>query len=1218
MQPILRSLVDFTARDRELLAALQGAGEAERRRVTIAGLNPAAAALLVSALAGRSPGGKVLLLVPGEKEAETFRADLSFALSALRGPAARVHLFPSLEADPYQELAPHLMVACERVQALRALREPGEAIVVAPTRALIYPLAPAPAFDVYRFDLGERQPLRPDDLSGFLLEAGYLRVDLVSTMGEFSRRGGIIDFLPPGGGPVRVEFWGEEVESLRTFDPGTQRSTGRLPSAAVPPVREYPWSPAALERLRAALESRRAAWKPPAARRHPFEKDDLLARIEALASGRTFGGMEACVRLAETRPASLFDYAPEALLVSWEEGQILSDLESVYVEMHASFDLSEDFGMPPPSDLLLPREVLEPRAKQARVRLSELALDEGRPLPLRVPCVPARPYKGRIQDLAADLKQAPPATATLFLMESPGRIERLREVLGEYDLPAAVVTEAGPPAPAAAAPAGGALPLAPAAPPLAPAAAPGLVIAAGRLSQGFTLPRIGLQILTEREVFGEHAEREARRPRVTAFSPGFRDLKVGDLVVHVEHGIGKYAGIARVGEDGSARDFMLLTYEAGDRLYVPIDRLDLVQRYSGVHGQKAKLDRLGGPGWERTKRKVRKAMREMAQDLLQLYAGRAAARGHAFSPDTAWQREFEDAFPYEETSDQEKAIRDVRADMEKDLPMDRLICGDVGFGKTEVAMRAAFKAVMEGKQVAVLCPTTVLAFQHLNTFRERFSSWPAAIEMISRFRSPREQKAVLVAVAAGKVDVLIGTHRLLSKDVKFGDLGLLVVDEEQRFGVAHKEAIKAMKKDVDVLTLTATPIPRTLQMSLAGIRDMSVIETPPENRLAIQTSIVPFRDGVIAAAIRHELKRGGQVYFVHNRVESIASMAGFIRKVVPEARLGVAHGRLGEGTLERTMIAFLNGEFDLLLATTIIENGLDIPRVNTIIVNRADRFGLAQLYQLRGRVGRSDRRAFAYLLVPARQGLTPVARRRLKALQEFSELGSGFRVAAMDLEIRGAGNLLGAEQSGHIAAVGFEMYCRLLEQTIREMKGEAPRPETRAQINLGVDIKIPEESIPDFNERLALYKRISTAPGEEELARIKDEIRDLYGGVPPQAVSLVALATLRLLADRLGVRTIDFSAGRVQVRFAEGTPVSPEGLVRLAAGRPGASLSPQGVLRLDLEGAAAAGVSAGTSRPAADLWRIEAVHDLLKSFGAGGSMRPASQPTAVGPPNGDR
>ena len=547
--------------------------------------------------------------------------------------------------------------------------------------------------------------------------------------------------------------------------------------------------------------------------------------------------------------------------------------------------------------------------------------------------------------------------------------------------------------------------------------------------------------------------------------------------------------------------------------------------------------------------------------------------------------------------------------------MDRLICGDVGFGKTEVAMRAAFKAVMDGKQVAVLCPTTVLAFQHLNTFRERFSSWPVSIEMISRFRSPREQKAILEAIAARKVDVLIGTHRLLSKDVIFHDLGLLVVDEEQRFGVAHKEAIKAMKKDVDVLTLTATPIPRTLQMSLAGIRDMSVIETPPENRLAIQTAIVPFREGVIAAAVRSELKRGGQAYFVHNRVESIGSMAKFIRRLVPEARLAVAHGQMSEGALERTMLSFLGGESDVLLATTIIENGLDIPRVNTIIVNRADRFGLAQLYQLRGRVGRSDRRAYAYLLVPARKALTPIARRRLKALQDFSDLGSGFRIAAMDLEIRGAGNLLGAEQSGHIGAVGFEMYCRLLERTVQEMKGETPRPEIKAQINLGVDIKIPEDYIPDFSERLVLYKKISSAADEEDLGHIRDEIRDLYGDIPSPAESLLALASVRLMADRLQIRAIDYASGRVQIRFTEDAPIDPEVVVRLAATRSGLSLLPSGVLRLRLDGT---GDPSGTIRPAVDQWRIAAVLNLLKSIRTGDSMPAASQPTAVGPSTEDR
>jgi transcription-repair coupling factor (superfamily II helicase) len=502
----------------------------------------------------------------------------------------------------------------------------------------------------------------------------------------------------------------------------------------------------------------------------------------------------------------------------------------------------------------------------------------------------------------------------------------------------------------------------------------------------------------------------------------------------------------------------------------------------------------------------------------------------------------------------------------------------------------------------------VLAFQHLSTFRARFSAWPVTIEMVSRFRPPRELRAILKAMEEGRIDVLIGTHRILSKDVRFRDLGLLVVDEEQRFGVAHKEAIKAMKRDVDVLTLTATPIPRTLQMSVAGIRDMSVIATAPENRLAIQTSIVPFREGVIAAALRHELKREGQVYLVHNRVESIGSMARLLGRVVPEARVGVAHGRMPEAALERTMLAFLAGEFDVLLATTIIENGLDIPRVNTIVVNRADRFGLAQLYQLRGRVGRSDRRAYAYLLVPAKTPLTPVARRRLKALQEFTELGSGFRIAAMDLEIRGAGNLLGAEQSGHIAAVGFEMYCQLLERTVREMKGEPPPPERVAQINLGADIKIPEETIPEFGDRLVLYKRISSAGDDEELERIREEIRDLYGGVPRQADNLLGVAAVRLLAGRLRVRSIDYGHGRVQVRFAEDAPVSPERLIGLATGRPGIQVSPGGALRIDLPPADAA----------ADARRIEAVRGVLRGLLPCDSIPVSSHSSAAAPPNGDR
>ncbi len=1204
MTPDLRAALDLPARDRDLAAAIEPLIRPGGGRVDLAGLGMSAAAVLLPALLARGGVGKILVVVPGETDAEPLRADLAFSAAVLRGARCRVAQFPPLEADPYQGMAPHLGVASERVLALRALRDTEEAIVVVPTRALIHPLPPPAMFDGFRMAIHQGESIRPDDLSQFLLAAGYVRVDLVTTMGEFSRRGGIVDFFAcDRPGPVRVEFWGEEIESLREFDPATQRSTGRIERTIVEPVREYRWDTAALDRLRVALEERRLARR--SSLRGLAAPDDLAERIEGLAAGRPFAGYEACLRLVEPAPATLFDYAPDALRVTWEQTQALSDLEKVYVDLHAAFDLAESFGLPPPEDLLLARDTLDPEIGRSRLRLAELPLGEsGRRRAIRIPCMPPRAYKGRLHDLAADLKAAADRT-TLILMDSLGRVERLDEVLRQYDLAPSVIGEKGVVADpgvrvdAGVVAAAGAMPGG-----HPPIGTPRLMIGIGRLSQGFVLPGAGIQVLTDREVFGEHVEREARPRKVAAFSAGFRDLKVGDMVVHVEHGIGRYAGIARVGEDGGGRDFMLLAYEGHDKLYVPVDRLDLVQRYSGVAGQKAHLDRLGTQGWEKTKKKVRRAVQEMAQELLQLYAARRAARGHAFAADGPWQKEFEDAFPFDLTPDQDRAVRDVKAGMEDDDPMDRLICGDVGFGKTEVAMRAAFKAVMEGKQVAILCPTTVLAFQHLNTFRERFSAWPVTVDMLSRFRSPREQRAIVQAAAQGKVDILIGTHRILSQDVRFHDLGLLVVDEEQRFGVAHKERMKTLKKDIDVLTLTATPIPRTLQMSLAGVRDMSVIATPPENRLAIQTSIVPFREGVIATAVRNELKRGGQVYFVHNRVESIGSVAKLLHKLVPEARVTVAHGQMSEALLEKTMMRFLGGEHDVLLATTIIENGLDIPRVNTIVVNRADRFGLAQLYQLRGRVGRSDRRAYAYLLVPARTPLQPLARRRLKALQEFSDLGSGFRVAAMDLEIRGAGNMLGREQSGQIAAVGFEMYCRLLDQTVREIKGEPAVPEIRAQINLGLDLKIPEAVVADFGDRLALYKRIASAADEDELGRLREEIADLYGSVPRQAENLLAVAALRQGADRLRIRSVDHASGRIQIRFGPDAAVAPDRLVEMAARRPGTSLTPDGVLRVDL---------GSPARAADESARIEAVRLVLQALGSCASIAALSQPSGAGP-----
>ena len=758
----------------------------------------------------------------------------------------------------------------------------------------------------------------------------------------------------------------------------------------------------------------------------------------------------------------------------------------------------------------------------------------------------------------SDIRAARAAGETvLFVAATPGRAERVVQVLSDYELlavPVFVDPHKRDHLEARGEMVHGA----------------SVLVATGDLSRGFRLPSAALRIFAETDVFEEERRPSDRRRAATkTFLSDFRDLKVGDYVVHVDHGIGVFVGLKQIAVDpygGPTQEFLELRYAGEDKLFVPVERLDLLQKYTGA-GRPA-LDRLGGTTWEKAKTRVKKAMRDMAEELLKLYAARKALAGHAFSPDTHWHEEFDAAFPYELTPDQQAAVEDIRRDMESTTPMDRLLCGDVGYGKTEVAMRAAFKSVMDGKQVAFLAPTTVLAFQHLKTLRERFAGFPVTVDMVSRFRTRGEIGQTLDDLIAGKVDIIVGTHRLLSKDVKFKDLGLLVVDEEQRFGVAHKERIKQMRRKVDVLTMTATPIPRTLNMSLVGIRDMSVIETPPKDRLAIQTNVVRFDQELIARAVRGELSRGGQVYFVHNRVESIFSIGQLLQRLVPEARVVVGHGQMSEDALERAMVDFVARKFDVLLATTIVENGLDIPNVNTIVINRADRYGLSQLYQLRGRVGRSDRPAYAYLLVPPGNTLSPVARKRLAAIREFSELGSGFRVAALDLEIRGAGNLLGGEQSGHIEAIGFEMYTKLLEQTVRELKGEEIEDETRATVNLGMDLRIDEEYVPEQNQRLGLYRRVASARSDAELDAIAGEVEDRYGPLPPEVLNLVDYGRIRVMADRLGVEKIDRQGSLVVLTFKGSNGPEPERVMRLLREQPDVTLSPPSGLKLDLSGAA--------------------------------------------------
>lgn len=748
-----------------------------------------------------------------------------------------------------------------------------------------------------------------------------------------------------------------------------------------------------------------------------------------------------------------------------------------------------------------------------------------------------RKFHGNVRDFAQTLKgENAKNEKHVIVIQSQGIAERFTEIMREFDV----------------------------------SVAPDSLVV-GDLSGGFEIPALNLTVYTETDIFGETTQAEYQKPKTKdqrprtnlgAFISDFRDLKIGDYVVHVDHGIGRFEGLQTISAQGAEREFMLLIYADNTKLFVPVERLDLVSRYSSGEGTQPTLDRLGGLGWQKTKAKAKRAMRDMADELLRLYAERKLVKGFSFSPDAPWQKEFEDAFPYQLTTDQAKAIDDTKDDMQTAVPMDRLIVGDVGYGKTEVAMRAAFKAVMDGKQVAVLTPTTVLAYQHFETFKQRFAAFPVSIELLSRFRSAREQKLVVESTEKGATDILIGTHRILSNDVKMPKLGLVVVDEEQRFGVAHKEKLKQLKKKVDVLTLSATPIPRTLNMSLLGMRDMSVIETPPRDRLAINTQVVQFSEGVIKSAIDLEMARNGQVFFIHNRVETIEAIAAHVKKIVPNARIVIAHGQMNEKEMEQAVLDFVDYKFDVLVATTIIENGIDIPRANTIIINRADNYGLSQLYQLRGRVGRSNRRAYAYLLIPSELELTPIARRRLSAIREFSDLGAGFRIAALDLELRGAGNILGGQQSGQLDALGFDLYTKMLERTISELKGETVEDEISVSINLGVDVSIPQDYINETSQRLRTYKRISSADREENLLRIYTEIQDRYGKIPESVNNLFDYARLRKLAEAMQIISVDRTNNGIAVKLSENAKVAPEKLMKILSDYEGSVFSPNGILRV--------------------------------------------------------
>lgn len=1060
------------------------------------------------------------------------------AYDALREwlPDLPVLLFPAHDTLPYELMVPGSAVLRQRLAALHALHPASTPpVLVAPVRALLQSTLSPAVLEHASITLQVGSEQSQERLLRLWLAQGYQPVQLVQQPGELVRRGGLVDLWSPADEqPLRIEWFGDELDSLRRFDPASQRSEQRLERATTLPPYEAPiWQADAVYPQLAGLDL--GSLRPEA--RLPWEQ--MLRRLASGEYAENWAVLAPFFRECD-HMGTLVSHLPAASLIAFDELALLAqaahDWHIRAEEQHAELLVSGELPPAYPRPYLLWEELIEQLlARHTSQTLLDLSNNELLPdlpglqhLPPRQ-TMPAPEFtagdrfggqlKRVVQDITTRLQQE-----QRVVLVSP-QAARLQELIATElnrttaDLPAA------------------------------------LMMVHGALDEGWHLADRQTTLYTDTEIFGwrqrrSQAQRQQRKQRTAEERAAFlRGLKTGDYVVHIEHGIAVYEGLLKRTVAGIEREYLGLRYAAGDRLYVPVDQVDRVARYIGAGDAAPQLTRLGTQEWERTKRKARAAVRDLADELLAIYARRQAEQGFQFEPDNEWQHELEESFGFIETPDQLRALIDVKHDMESPAPMDRLICGDVGFGKTEVALRAAFKAVQSGKQVAVLVPTTVLAQQHYSTFRERMASFPVAVEMLSRFRTPREQSQIVQRTLRGEVDILIGTHRLLSKDVVFKELGLLIIDEEQRFGVRHKERLKQLRTQVDVLTLTATPIPRTLHMTLAGIRDMSLINTPPEDRIPIKTYVLPFDDHLVRDAIQREIDRGGQVYFVHNRVHSIYHTATHLQQLVPEATITVAHGQMDERQLEQAMLDFFSGDYDVLVCTTIIENGLDVPSANTIIIDDATNYGLAQLYQLRGRVGRSASRAYAYLLYRNERPLSDEARQRLQAIQEATELGSGFRIAMRDLEIRGTGNLLGAEQSGHIAAVGFDLYSRLLEQAVHQLKdGRVPLPTTpngngsdatapprpaplvvvdeRVLVNplvtldLPLTAYLPDDYIPNETVRLAVYQRMVEATDPQEIQAMRTELRDRFGELPDPASALLTWLLLKALALGAGVSSV--------------------------------------------------------------------------------------------------
>lgn len=1110
----------------QLAQLFEGLGGSTRFQL-VYGLDGSARNLLAAAVRIQT-GRPVLLVAPDSLQATKIYEDL---LSVFK--EEEVFFFPSRELFYGSALlSASGDAAAQRIAVLKALAAKKNIFVVTTVSALLTKMAPFAPWQNACLSISSGSQLSLDSLLLAVTATGYERVEIVEVQGQFSLRGGILDVFPVGEpDPYRLEFFGDTVDSIRSFDPLSQRSRDIVSELELAPAKEMVVRDAQRTEALVALEKEMRQMAEQAGKRDRSEvggrlRETVAEHLELIREGIYFPGMEQYLPYFYPTAVSLLDYFSEDALLFVDDPprcelaatQLLSRLGETQSTLLAQGEIlirqAEQAFWTYGAVLANPKQQLV-----AFSLFSQSSIHHSYRRTISLSAKPVPRFLGQ-WDLFAEevgyLRRQ--GYRTVILTSSRQRSTGIADVLAGKEIPAQYALSE---------------------PELLPRS---VTLLHGTLEAGFVIPAVKLAVLTEQDILPQKKKRRRIKGKDGVRIGDYQELQIGDYVVHEQHGIGQYLGLRTLEVGGMQRDYLYIKYAGNDKLYIPIEQIDLVRKYIGVEGKNPKLHALGGGEWSRAKARVQASVQDLAKELLALYAARESEPGHQFSPDYPWQKDFEAAFPYEETPDQLQTIKEVKESMEKPQPMDRLLCGDVGYGKTEVALRGAFKAVMDGMQAAFLVPTTVLAQQHYRNFIERLEGFPVTVGVLSRFQSAAEQKATLRGLREGQIDLVVGTHRLLSRDVRFKNLGILVVDEEQRFGVQHKERIKMLKQNLDVLTMTATPIPRTLQMSLIGVRDMSLIETPPEDRYPIQTYVLEYADTLVREAVGRELARGGQVYFVHNRVQSIERWSARLRELLPEVRLAVAHGQMPEERLETVMLGFLQGEYDVLLSTTIIEAGLDLPNVNTIIIHDADKFGLAQLYQLRGRVGRSNRIAYCYLTYQKDKVLTEVAEKSLKAIKEFTELGSGFKIALRDLEIRGAGNILGSEQHGFMMTVGFDLYVKLLEDAIRTYQGEPRAKKVSARIEVQADAYLPASYIADARQKIAFYQKVASVEEIAEINEAREELSDRYGPLPPAAQNLLNVAQIRLLAEQLHIVAISEEKGEMQIRFTAQAPFAANDL----------------------------------------------------------------------------